>query len=107
MFFRFYHIDTCFCPLNEKLALYYPYAFDEVSRHNLSNDIELLPIIEEDAIRFACNAVVVGNNVVMHQGSEHTAKQLEKVGYQTHFVDMSEFLKSGGSSKCCTLALEF
>lgn len=43
----------------------------------------------------------------MHEGSEHTAKQLEKVGYQTHFVNMSEFLKSGGSSKCCTLALEY
>lgn len=86
--------------------MYYPYAFDEVSRHNLANEVELLPIVEEDAVRFACNAVVVGKNVVMHQGSEHTAKQLEKVGYQTHFVDMSEFLKSGGSSKCCTLALE-
>ena len=26
---RFYHLDTCFCPLAADLALYYPGAFDE------------------------------------------------------------------------------
>jgi N-dimethylarginine dimethylaminohydrolase len=102
---RFYHIDVCFCPLNDRLALYYPYAFDSVSRHNLSNEMELIPISSEDAARFACNAVVVGNNVIMNQGPEKTARDLERAGFKTDFVDMSEFIKSGGSAKCCTLEI--
>uniref|UniRef100_A0A915CPV2 Amidinotransferase n=1 Tax=Ditylenchus dipsaci TaxID=166011 RepID=A0A915CPV2_9BILA len=102
---RFYHIDTCFCPLTDDLALYYPHAFDPISRHNLANELELVPVDEQDACRFACNAVVVGKTVIMHQGSENTAKMLEKIGFKTHFLDMSEFIKSGGSAKCCTLRL--
>jgi len=103
---RFYHIDTCFCPLTEELALFYPHAFDPVSRYNISNEVkELVTVSEEDACRFACNAVVVGKTVIMHQGAEQTARDLERVGFQVDFVDMSEFLKSGGSAKCCTLEI--
>ena len=32
---RFYHIDTCFCPLNEKQALYFPGAFSEESKKSM------------------------------------------------------------------------
>ncbi|KAI6187756.1 hypothetical protein M3Y98_00279300 [Aphelenchoides besseyi] len=102
---RYYHIDTCFCPLNDELAMYHPYAFDPISRHNLSNELELIPVSSKDAANFACNAVVVGETVIMNQGSEQTAKDLERVGYKTTFVDMSEFIKSGGSAKCCTLEI--
>uniref|UniRef100_A0A914Z8V7 Amidinotransferase n=1 Tax=Panagrolaimus superbus TaxID=310955 RepID=A0A914Z8V7_9BILA len=103
---RFYHIDTCFCPLNEEVAIWYPKAFDQVSQHNMKNEIELVAVNEKDAKNFACNAVVVGKNVVMNQGSDETGKTLEKLGYKPIFVDMSEFIKSGGSAKCCTLLLE-
>ncbi|VDP27036.1 unnamed protein product [Heligmosomoides polygyrus] len=41
---RFYHLDTCFCPLNNEIALYFPKAFDPVCRHNLSNYLDLLPV---------------------------------------------------------------
>lgn len=102
---RFYHIDTCFCPLNERLAFFYPGAFDPATRHNLGNELELLPVSEEDATRFACNAVVVGDTVIMNQGSEQTARDLERVGFRTVFVNMSELIKGGGSAKCCTLEL--
>lgn len=43
---RFYHIDTCFCPLNEEVAIWYPQAFDQVSQHNMKNEIELVPVSE-------------------------------------------------------------
>uniref|UniRef100_A0AC35F837 Amidinotransferase n=1 Tax=Panagrolaimus sp. PS1159 TaxID=55785 RepID=A0AC35F837_9BILA len=46
---RFYHIDTCFCPLNEEVAIWYPQAFDQVSQHNMKNEIELVPVSEKDA----------------------------------------------------------
>jgi len=102
---RFYHIDTCFCPLDGKMALYFPAAFDAITRHNMSNEVELLPVDEIDATRFACNSIVVGKSVIMHEGSERTARLLEKVGYKPVFVNMSEFIKAGGSAKCCSLEL--
>ncbi|MFH4977778.1 hypothetical protein AB6A40_004487 [Gnathostoma spinigerum] len=102
---RFYHIDTCFCPLNDELAIYYPYAFDEITRHNMKNEIDLIPLPEKEVVRFACNAVVIKKAVIMNEGNEETAKILQKNGYETHFVNMSEFIKSGGSTKCCTLEI--
>ncbi|KAI3419320.1 hypothetical protein GPALN_006566 [Globodera pallida] len=102
---RFYHIDTCFCPLNEEIAIYYPYAFDPVARHNLSNEIELIAVHEEDAMRFACNSIVIDKTVIINSGTEHTASMVQKLGFTVKFVDMSEFIKSGGAAKCCTLQL--
>ncbi|VDP09028.1 unnamed protein product [Heligmosomoides polygyrus] len=102
---RFYHIDTAFCPLNEELAIYYPYAFDHLSAHNMHNETELLPVSDKEARNFACNAVVIGKNVVMHHGNDEIAGKLERLGFSVKFVDMSEFIKSGGSAKCCTLAI--
>ncbi|KAK6013363.1 hypothetical protein OSTOST_21324, partial [Ostertagia ostertagi] len=69
----FYHLDTCFCPLNDELALWYPKAFDPVCQHNLANYVELLPVHENEAKQFACNAVVIGKNVIMNEGSERVA----------------------------------
>jgi len=102
---RFYHIDTCFCPIASDVALWYQHAFDHITQHNLSNDVELLPVSEKEALQFACNAVVVGKTVIMNVGNTITEGMLKQVGYDTVFVEMSEFIKSGGSSKCCTLAL--
>ncbi|KAL3117985.1 hypothetical protein niasHT_005228 [Heterodera trifolii] len=102
---RFYHIDTCFCPLNDQIAIYYPYAFDPVARHNMSNEVELVPVHEEDAMRFACNSIVIGKTVIINSGTEHTASMVQKLGFTVKFVDMSEFMKSGGAAKCCTLQL--
>ncbi|EFO82804.1 hypothetical protein GCK72_024454 [Caenorhabditis remanei] len=102
---RFYHIDTAFCPLNEDVAIYYPYAFDHITRHNMRNETDLIEVSQKEARNFACNAVVVGQNVIMHQGNEEIANKLVKLGFTVRFVDMSEFIKSGGSSKCCTLQI--
>ena len=58
---RFYHLDTCFCPLAPDLALYYPGAFDEYGRSVLRDRIpHLIEVAAEEAISFSCNAVVVG-----------------------------------------------
>uniref|UniRef100_A0A914V658 Dimethylargininase n=1 Tax=Plectus sambesii TaxID=2011161 RepID=A0A914V658_9BILA len=62
-------------------------------------------VSEREASKFACNSVAVGKNVVMPAGNDETAKALTDRGYNVHFVDMSEFIKSGGASKCCTLAI--
>ena len=58
---RFYHLDTCFCPLAPGEALYYPEAFDQYGRKVLESQIpKLIAVNEADAHRFGCNAVVVG-----------------------------------------------
>lgn len=59
--------------------------------------MELIPVNHQDAAKFACNAVVVGNTVIMNQGPTQIVKDLESVGFKIDFVDMSEFIKSGGS----------
>ena len=106
---RFYHLDTCFCPLSGGELLYFPAAFDEYGRRAITERLDperLLPVIEPDALRFACNAVCVGKDVVLPAGCPDTVRLLESRGYRTHPVVLDEFMKSGGSAKCLTLALD-
>ena len=51
---RFYHLDTCFCPLAPGEAIYFPGAFDAYGRKVLENHIPRLlavPESEADALR--------------------------------------------------------
>jgi len=102
---RFYHIDTCFCPITPNLAIWFPKAFAEESRKKMENEIELIAVPEKEATGFACNSVVVGKHVVMPERSSETAKLLAKRGFEVHHAEMSEFLKAGGACKCLTLTL--
>jgi len=102
---RFYHLDTCFCPITPELAIWFPNAFCPESQKKMEKEIELIAAPEKEALGFACNSVVIGNNVVMPERCPETAKMLQKRGFQVHHVEMSEFLKSGGACKCLTLAL--
>ncbi|MBH0204793.1 MAG: hypothetical protein HP498_03045, partial [Nitrospira sp.] len=65
-----------------------------------------IPVPEDDALRFACNAVCVGKHVVLPSGCPTTERLLQARGYRTHSVALEEFMKSGGSAKCLTLALD-
>ena len=104
---RFYHLDTCFCPLAPGEAIYFPGAFDAYGRKVLEGHIpRLLPVVESEAERFACNAVVVGKTVVINAGSQQLAEGLRSWGYEVVFVELDEFIKSGGSAKCLTLRLD-
>src|SRR6266700_2727742 len=68
---RFYHLDTCFCPVAAGAALYFPNAFDHYGRRVLETHIDkLLPVVEAEAVRFACNAVVVGKTVIVNAGGD-------------------------------------
>lgn len=66
---RFYHLDTCFCPLSGGYLLYYPPAFDAYSNRVIEMRIppEKRIIVEElDAVNFACNAVNVNDIIIMN-----------------------------------------
>jgi N-dimethylarginine dimethylaminohydrolase len=104
---RFYHLDTCFCPLAPGEALYYPEAFDAYGRKVLQNHIpRLLAVNEAEAHRFACNAVVIGKVVVTNTGCERLTADLRNWGYEPVATELDEFLKAGGSAKCLTLRLD-
>ncbi len=103
---RFYHLDTCFAPLNGESALYYPKAFDPYARQVIEANVEdAIAVPAEEALRFVCNAVVIGRNVVIHQDCPRTCKELTARGFGVHETDLSEFIKAGGSAKCLTLQI--
>jgi N-dimethylarginine dimethylaminohydrolase len=104
---RFYHLDTCFCPLAPGVAIYFPDAFDSYGRRVLANHVPtLIPVVEEEAHRFGCNAVVVGRSVIHNSRCPKLAASLRDHGYDSIEVELDEFLKAGGSAKCLTFRLD-
>jgi lysine-ketoglutarate reductase/saccharopine dehydrogenase-like protein (TIGR00300 family) len=106
---RFYHLDTCFCPLSDGTLLYYPPAFDFYSNRLIETRVpaaKRLVVGEADALAFACNAVNVGRSVILNQASAGLRQQLQTRGYDVVETPLSEFLKAGGAAKCLTLRLD-
>lgn len=104
---RFYHLDTCFCPLSESEAIYFPDAFDRYAQRVLEANVPHLIAVEEDeAVAFACNAAVVGRCVVTNEGAPKLHAALARRGYTPIAAPLDEFLKAGGAAKCLTLRLD-
>lgn len=106
---RFYHLDTCLCPLQGGSLMYYPAAFDEASRSRIEARVSAdmrIPVGEADAEAFACNAVDTGDAVVLNRASSALVKALDGFGHTVVQTPLGEFMKSGGSAKCLTLRLD-
>jgi N-dimethylarginine dimethylaminohydrolase len=105
---RFYHLDTCFCPLTGGRALYTPLAFTAEGRDALRRHYGegLIEISDDDALRFGCNAVNFGRDIVLPTVGETTAAALRERGFTPHFVELDSFLLAGGASRCLTLRLD-
>lgn len=103
----YYHLDTCFCPLAPGKAIYFPGAFDDYGQRVLAENVtKLIPVEENEARSFACNAVVVGQTVITNTGCPLLHEQLCQAGYSPQETPLSEFVKAGGSAKCLTLRLD-
>ncbi len=103
---RFYHLDTCFCPLTDGYLLYYPAAFDAYSNRTIELRVpaaKRLAIAEADAVTFACNAVNIGHTVILNKASDRLKSQLNACGFDVVETPLTEFLKAGGAAKCLTL----
>lgn len=103
---RFYHLDTCFCPLANGYLLYYPGAFDSYSNRVIEMRVapeKRIAIVEADAVNFACNAVNIESIVIMNKASDSLKSRLAEVGFQVIETPLTEFLKAGGAAKCLTL----
>jgi lysine-ketoglutarate reductase/saccharopine dehydrogenase-like protein (TIGR00300 family) len=103
---RFYHLDTCFCPLSGGYLLYYPPAFDSYSNRLIEMRVpaeKRIALEEPDAVNFACNAVNINSIVVMNKASDSLKQRLAEVGFEVVETPLTEFLKAGGAAKCLTL----
>lgn len=103
---RYYHLDTALAVLSNDNVAYNASAFDASSREWLATRFPHAVLIDDaDAAAFGCNAFSDGHHVIMSAGATTFASALRDRGYEPVPVDLSEFRKSGGSVKCCTLEL--
>src|SRR5271166_2212798 len=105
---RFYHLDTCFCPLFGGYVLYYPEAFDAASQAKIAARYpgeKRIVVSLQDALRFACNAINVGRTILLNEVSAQLSSSLEAEGFDVIQLPLTEFLKAGGAAKCLVLRL--
>jgi N-dimethylarginine dimethylaminohydrolase len=106
---RFYHLDTCFCPLAGGEVLYYPPAFTERALAEIRARVPAARRIEatdEEAAAFCVNAVNLGEMVIMARAPASLAETLRERGYRLVEVDLDPFILSGGAAYCMTLRLD-
>ncbi|KAF3997132.1 dimethylarginine dimethylaminohydrolase family protein [Glaciimonas immobilis] len=105
---RFYHLDTCFCPLEGGEVMYFPDAFDAASQAVITARVPAhrrIIVSATDALYFACNSVNCGNHIFLNRATPALVATLMAHGYQAHQTPLTEFLKAGGAAKCLTLKL--
>ena len=109
---RFYHLDTCFLPMDGRL-IYYRKAFSEKSVDKMLKAVleqclfsqmplDILNVEDLYAEQFICNSVEIDNNVVTPSADGYN---LFGDRHDVECCDMSEFMKAGGAVKCLTLKL--
>lgn len=104
---RFYHLDTCFCPLNERTVLFAPDALSPASARLVRRLVpHVIQVPLEVAAGFACNALPVADVVVSSLAANRLERPLADAGFRTIELPMSEFMKSGGGVRCLSLPLD-
>ncbi len=104
---RWYHLDTAFCPLTDGYVLAYKKAFSDKSIAVIQQklDDKVIWVSDEDARNFACNAVCLDHKVILYRASSELKATLKRYNVKVTEIDVSEFMKSGGSCKCMTLEI--
>jgi N-dimethylarginine dimethylaminohydrolase len=106
---RYYHLDTCFCPLAGGKVLYYPPALTPAALARIHAHVAPADRIEADADEaeaFCVNAVNIERHIVMARAPGSLRRKLTALGYQLHEVDLAPFILSGGGAYCMTLRLD-
>jgi N-dimethylarginine dimethylaminohydrolase len=105
---RFYHLDTCFCALNEASVMIYPRAFTETGLRSIRERFaDVIEVSEEEAVQhLACNATAFhGRVVIIQAGAARIVRELERRNFTVTEVETGEFMKSGGSAFCMKAVL--
>jgi N-dimethylarginine dimethylaminohydrolase len=106
---RFYHLDTCFCPLSGGEVMYHPPAFTEGALAAIRARVPARQRIEADAAEaaaFCVNAVNLGRTLIMARAPASLRRALIRRGYRLVEVDLDPFMLSGGAAYCMTLRLD-
>jgi len=103
----FYHLDTCFGPLSKDIVLINPKVFTKSGLEKIKKYFKkVIQVSENDNQKLACNLIVIDNNVIISQGiSLKLANEMSNNGFNVYEMDMSEYLKGGGSVKCVSLMM--
>jgi N-dimethylarginine dimethylaminohydrolase len=110
---RFYHLDTCFLPLNENTVLLCPDAFTTEGLQNLRRSYQNVIEINaaEVATTFSLNAHTIWNQMtnagtaIIQPGGTETIQKLKANGFRVIETQTGEFMKSGGSVFCMKMML--
>jgi N-dimethylarginine dimethylaminohydrolase len=104
---RFYHLDTCFCPLDDNTALIAPVAFADESLELIrGRGLRLIEVPAEVAAGFACNGMPLQGRVISSTAVEALGPELTAIGLDPVALPMDEFMKSGGGVRCLSLPLD-
>lgn len=105
---RFYHLDTCMAVLDDTTCVIYPGAFSEDALAEIRRRFdEVIEASEDDAVVLGLNIVSDGKRVFLESHASALMEQLTAAGFEPMGFDMTEFRKSGGAVKCCTLELRY
>ncbi|MDZ4844219.1 MAG: arginine deiminase family protein [Chitinophagales bacterium] len=105
---RFYHLDTCFIPVDENTVMLTPAAFQKEDLQELKKLFKnIIEIPDEEADNyFALNAHLVNDAktrekvAVLQKGTTVMKRELNNLGFEVSEIDTSEYIKSGGSCFC-------
>ena len=96
-----YHLDTCFCPLNNEAALIYPGAYAPESLASLRGFWKRVhELTADEAHKFMGNGIMANGSYLTPYVTPHLERLLREEGLEPVIVDSSEFEKSGGSLFC-------
>src|SRR5579872_940632 len=104
---HFYHLDTCFCPLNCDAVLIYPAAFAPGALAAIRNGFSrVYDLSREEALHFVGNGVVANGRFLTPRLTDNLSRILSLEGLTAVVLDTSEFEKSGGSIFCMKCFLD-
>ncbi|MCO5231838.1 MAG: arginine deiminase family protein [Chitinophagales bacterium] len=104
---HFYHLDTCFCIIDDEHVAICRSAFDESSYLKIKQIFPFVYEISEKEARekFSLNALVMSHQngkkyALVPQGADEMQHLLISLDVEVNIVDTQEFIKSGGSIYC-------
>lgn len=106
----FFHVDTFFSALPNGYVMYapdvmYPESVAALEAALFKGHPELkeqyaIPVSAEDAYRFACNAVIIGKNVMMQECSDALKSALRQRGLDVTYTTADIANYAGGGLHC-------
>jgi len=103
----FYHLDTCFSPLSQEVALINRTALTEEGVAEIEKHFKtVIDVKGDDNKLLACNLTSHEGTVIMSQGVSNELKdQIISHGFRVATVSVGEYLKGGGGIHCVSLEI--